>query len=308
MDQRQLKHFVAVAETLHFGRAADRLGMTQPPLSQSIRALEAEIGSPLFRRTNRSVALTPLGKEWLGPVRAALDDIENLAVLAQRIRRGEAGRLEISFVSTADYSILPSLVHRFRNLYPEVELLLAEATSDVQISTLLEGKGDLGIIIRHTSAVLPQGLSYRKLVREPLIAAVPQNWVVQGRFVPVKGKLTSAAITVSPLVMFPRHVAPSFYDMVMDYYGAHGGDVHIIQHAIQMQTIISLVSAGMGIALVPASMRHLARSGVAYLALEGHAPQLESGLIWRDRDSTSTLANFLRMATNSHAARRPTET
>jgi DNA-binding transcriptional LysR family regulator len=308
MDQRQLKHFVAVAETLHFGKAADRLGITQPPLSQSIRALEAEIGSPLFLRTNRSVALTPLGAGWLTHVRAALEDMENLAALAQRIRRGEAGRLEISFVSTADYSILPSLVHRFRNLYPALELLLTEATSDVQISTLLDGKGNLGIIVRHASAALPEGLSYRLLVREPLIVAVPRDWITQGRFVPVKGRLTFAAIAASPLVMFPRHVAPSFYDMVMEYYAARGGNVHIIQHAIQMQTIISLVSAGMGISLVPASMRHLARSGVAYLALEGHVPQLESGLIWRDRDSTSTLANFLRMATNSHAAIQPTET
>lgn len=112
-----------------------------------------------------------------------------------------------------------------------------------------------------------------------------------------KGRLTSAAMTSSPLAVFPRRVAPSFYDLVMGYYAAHGGDVHIIRHAIQMRTIISLVSAGMGIALVPASMRHLARSGVAYLDLEGNAPQLESGIVWRDRDSTSTLANFVRIAT-----------
>lgn len=299
MDQRQLRHFVAVAETLHFGKAADRLGMTQPPLSQSIRALESEIGAPLFLRTNRSVALTPLGEAWLNPVRAALDGMESLAGLAQRIRSGDAGRLEVSFVSTADYSILPALVQRFRQLYPAVELLLTEATSDVQIATLLEGKGNVGIIIRHASAALPKGLSYRRLVSESLIAAVPESWIKQRRITPVKGCLTSSAMTSSPLVVFPRRVSPSFYDLVMDYYAAHGGDVHIIQHAIQMQTIISLVSAGMGIALVPASMRHLARSGVVYLDLEGKAPQLESGIIWRDRDSTSTLANFVRIATVS---------
>jgi DNA-binding transcriptional LysR family regulator len=307
MDQRQLKHFVAVADTLHFGKAADRLGMTQPPLSQSIRALETEIGSPLFTRTNRSVALTPLGKEWLGPVRAALDGIEALPGLAQRMRSGAAGQLEVSFVSTADYSILPALVQRFRHLYPAVELLLTEATSDVQILTLLEGKGNVGII-RPDPAALPKGLSYRKLVCESLIAAVPERWITQGRITPAKGRLTAAAMTASPLVVFPRRVASSFYDLVMDYYAARGGDVHIIQHAIQMQTIISLVSAGMGIALVPASMRHLARSGVVYLALEGKAPQLESGILWRDRDTTSTLANFLRMATASQVKTRPTGT
>jgi DNA-binding transcriptional LysR family regulator len=308
MDHRQLRHFVAVAETLHFGKAAHRLGMTQPPLSQSIKALEAEIGSPLFLRTNRSVALTPLGAEWLNPVRAALDGMESLAGLAQRIRSGDAGQLEVSFVSTADYSILPALVQRFRHLHPAVELLLTEATSDVQIATLLEGKGNVGIIIRHGPTVLPKGLSYRKLVCESLIAAVPENWITQGRITPVKGRLTSAALVSSPLVVFPRRVAPSFYDLVMDYYAARGGDVHIIQHAIQMQTIISLVSAGMGIALVPESMRHLARSGVVYLALEGKAPQLKSGIIWRDRDSTSTLANFVRIATAFQVKTRLTGT
>jgi DNA-binding transcriptional LysR family regulator len=304
MDQRQLKHFVAVAESLHFGKAALRLGMTQPPLSQSIRALEAEIGSPLFVRTNRSVALTPLGEAWLGPVRAALDGVAALAPLAQRIRSGNAGRLEVSFVSTADYSILPALVQRFRYLYPAVELLLTEATSDVQISTLLEDKGNVGIIIRPGPAALPKGLCYRRLVSESLIAAVPETWIKQGRIIPVKDRLPSDALPSSPLVVFPRRAAPSFYDLVMDYYAARGGDVHIIQHAIQMQTIISLVSAGIGIALVPASMRHLARSGVVYLALEGKAPQLESGIIWRDRDSTATLANFVRMATASRVKTR----
>ncbi|HEY0263479.1 MAG TPA: LysR family transcriptional regulator [Granulicella sp.] len=304
MDQRQLRHFVAVAETLHFGRAAIRLGMTQPPLSQSIRALEAEIGAPLFVRTNRSVALTPLGKEWLGPVRAALDSIEALGGLAQRIRSGNAGRLEVSFVSSADYSILPALVQRFRHLYPAVELLLTEATSDVQIATLLEERGNVGIIIRDGAASLPKGLSYRRLVRESLVAAVPENWIAQGRIAPVNGRLTAAGMTASPLVIFPRRVAPSFYDLVMEYYAAQGGDVHIIQHAIQMQTIISLVSAGMGIALVPASMQHLARSGVVYLSLERTAPQLETGIIWRDRDASSTLANFVRMATASRGKTR----
>lgn len=290
---------MAVAETLHFGRAADRLGMTQPPLSQSIRALEAEIGAPLFARTKRSVSLTPLGKAWLEPVRAVLHGMEALPEMAQRIRSGNAGRLEVSFVSTADYNILPALVQRFRQHYPAVELLLTEATSDVQIATLLEGKGDAGIIIRHDPGALPKGLAYRRLVCEPLIAAVPEAWVRQGRITSSRGRLTQATIRSSPLVIFPRRVAPSFYDLVTDYCAVRGGDVNIIQHAIQMQTIISLVSAGMGIALVPASMRHLARSGVVYFSLQGKAPELETGIIWRNRDATPILANFLRMATES---------
>ncbi|MGD9862883.1 MAG: LysR family transcriptional regulator [Pseudodonghicola sp.] len=295
MDVRQLRHFVAVADTLHFGRAAARLGMTQPPLSQSIRALEEELGAPLFERTRRSVALTPFGAQWLPHVRAALDGVAALPGLAERIRKGRSGRLELSFVSTADYSILPRLVHGFRQLYPDVELALTEATSDMQVAALTEGNGQVGIIIPDGAVPLPAIFGYRRLVSEPLIAAVPESWVAEGRLPTVGGRLPPEAVISSPLVVFPRQAAPSFYDLVTGYYAACGGTAHVVQNAIQMQTIISLVSAGMGIALVPASLRHLARSGVRYLDLAGAAPQLETGIIWRRDDQTPTLANFLRM-------------
>ncbi len=297
MDVRHLRHFVAVAETLHFGRAAERLGMTQPPLSQSIMALERDLGAPLFARTRRSVALTSFGEQWLPHVRAALDGVAGLAGTAERILKGDAGRLSLSFVSTADYSILPALVHRFRQLHPDVELSLTESTSDRQIAALLAGDGQVGIIIPHGNEVLPDCFAYRTLVREPLVAAVPESWLAEGRFGAIGADLPAAAVVSSPLIVFPRRAAPSFYDLVTDYYAAAGGKAHVVQHAIQMQTIISLVSAGMGIALVPASLRNLARSGVRYLALEGRAPELETGIIWRHDDATPTLANFLAMVT-----------
>lgn len=147
MDTRQLRHFAAVAEFLHFGRAARQLNMTQPPLSQSIMALERELGAPLFVRSKRTVALTPFGEQWLVHVRAALTGVAALPELAKRLRDGEAGRLELSFVSTADYSILPDLVRRYAALHPAVEIALTEATSDLQIAALLDGKGHVGIII-----------------------------------------------------------------------------------------------------------------------------------------------------------------
>jgi len=302
MDPRQLRHFVAVARTLHFGRAAEQLGMTQPPLSQSIKALEREIGAPLFVRTRRSVALTALGEQWLGPVRAALEATDALTGLAQRILKGDAGQLAVSFVSTADYSILPQLVQQFRETYPGVELHLTEATSDVQIAALQTGTGNVGIIIPQSDLAVPKGLSYRRLVSEALIAAVPDSWLHDGRIAAEDGHITSGELTASSLVVFPRRVAPSFYDLVMDYYTACGGDPHIVQHAIQMQTIISLVSAGMGVALVPESMRCLARAGVTYLNLDRPAPPLETGLIWRLDDTSATLANFLDLASASPLA------
>jgi len=293
VDIRQLRHFATVAETLHFGRAAERLGMTQPPLSQSIQALERELGAPLFARTKRSVALTPFGAAWLVHVRAALDGVKALPDIARRLRDGEAGRLELSFVSTADYSILPALVRRYASLYPDVEIALSEATSDVQIAALLNGEGHAGIIIPPVHETLPGALVYRRLVSEPLIAAVPESWLAEKRLSLCGGTLPAADVIASPLVIFPKRSAPAFHELVMDYYVSRGGQARIVQEAIQMQTIISLVSAGMGIALVPASLRHLARTGVRYVDLPEGAPSLETGITWRRDETAPTLARFL---------------
>ncbi|MFB4202644.1 Hca operon transcriptional activator HcaR [wastewater metagenome] len=293
MDVRRLRQFVAVAETLHFGKAAERLHMTQPPLSQSIMALEHELGTALFVRTKRSVTLTPFAAQWLEPVRAALAAVDALPETARGIRRGETGRLDLSFVSTADYSLLPNLVREFRALYPNVVLALTEATSDVQIAALLRGESHAGILIPPAHGALPDPLTYRRLISEPLIAAVPEQWLDSGRLTLTDGRLSPAAVTASPLIVFPRHVAPAFYELVTNYYGDCGGHAEIAQHAIQMQTIISLVSAGLGIALVPESLRHLARTGTRYVPLQSAPPILETGIVWRRDDVSATLANLL---------------
>lgn len=304
MDVRQLRHFAAVARTLHFGHAADGLGMTQPPLSQSIMALERELGAALFVRTKRSVALTPFGEQWLAHVRNVLDAVNALPVAAKRLRDGTAGQLSISFVSTADYSILPSLVRRYASLFPDVEISLTEATSDVQIATLLEGKGHVGLVIPPPNAAIPKPLSYLPLVTEPLIAAVPDSWIADGRLSVSKNRLSPKAVVGAPLILFPRQSAPAFHDLVTGYYAAHGGQARIVQQAIQMQTIISLVSAGMGIALVPASLRNLARTGVSYINLGGTAPLLETGITWRTGDTTPTIERFVSIASEKIADAR----
>jgi len=296
MDVRQLRHFAAVAQTLHFGRAAKRLNMTQPPLSQSIQALERELGAPLFVRTKRSVALTPFGEQWLAHVRAVLGDLAALPDIASRLRDGEAGPLELSFVSTADYSVLPDLVRRYAALCPGVRISLREATSEVQIAALLEGEGHAGIIIPPATGGLPEALEYRRLLSEPLVAAVPESWIDDGRLALSSGRLDPGAVVQAPLIIFPRRSAPAFHDLITGYFLAHGGAARIAQEAIQMQTIISLVSAGMGVALVPASLRNLARTGVRYVDLTGDTPSLETGVVWRRDQRVPTLDRFLQIA------------
>lgn len=281
MDLRQLRYFVTVAEELHFGRAAQRLAMTQPPLSQQIQSLEEEIGVQLFVRTRRSVMLTPAGQQWLPEVRRVLADAAALPGLAQRLARGEVGSLALAFVSTADYGILPELLRRFRARHPEVQLQLREATSDVQLDALVDGTIDAGLVIRPQLAVLPHGVSYLPLVREPLVLAVPEGWKPSGgSVVPASISLRDAAH--EPLIIFPRRSAPAFYDIITAYYARDGLTPVIAQEAIQMQTIVSLVSAGMGVALVPASLCNLRRTGVSYLALRDTAPEIETGLVWRE--------------------------
>jgi DNA-binding transcriptional LysR family regulator len=294
MDVRQLRHFVAVADTLHFGRAAELLRMTQPPLSQSILALEREIGSALFVRTKRRVALTAFGAQWLALVRPAIAQIDDLPERAQQLREGQAGQLSLSFVSTADYNLLPLLVRAFTARFPTVELRLTEATSDQQVPALLEQHCHAGIIIPPATK-LPRELRYARLLTEPLVAAVPEAWLGEGRIGLTDGRMTADAVSRLPMVLFPEAIAPAFHALVTDYVAGHGGRVNVIQQAIQMQTIVSLVSAGLGIALVPASLRNLARAGVRYVDLQD-APMLETGIVWRRDDDTPTLRHFLDLA------------
>ncbi|KVC41690.1 LysR family transcriptional regulator [Burkholderia diffusa] len=289
-DLRQWRYFVTVADERHFGRAAERLSMTQPPLSQAIRALEDALGVALFARTKRSVALTAVGAALLPDVRRLLAAADALPPLARRLARGEAGSLSLAFVSTADYGLLPSLLRAFGARYPQVRLQLAEATSDVQIDELVAGRIDAGLVIppvppRHAAA-----LSYLPVVREPLVVAMP---AAAAPGVSEDEPVHLAELAALPLVIFPRRLAPGFYDIITGCYGAAGAIPRIGQEAIQMQTIVSLVSAGMGVALVPQSLRNLRRTGVVYRPLAGDAPVVETGLVWRTGDVSPVLAGFI---------------
>ncbi|WP_321957521.1 LysR substrate-binding domain-containing protein [Burkholderia cenocepacia] len=288
-DLRQWRYFVTVADERHFGRAAERLSMTQPPLSQAIRALEDTLGVALFVRTKRSVALTAVGAALLPDVRRLLASADALPPLARRLARGEAGSLSLAFVSTADYGLLPSLLRAFGARYPQVRLQLAEATSDVQIDELVAGRIDAGLVIPPVPPRHAGGLSYLPVVREPLVVAMPAG----ASDAPEDAPVQLAEVATLPLVIFPRRLAPGFYDIITGCYGAAGETPHIGQEAIQMQTIVSLVSAGMGVALVPQSLRNLRRTGVVYRPLAGPAPVVETGLVWRTGDVSPVLAGFI---------------
>ncbi|WP_309491428.1 LysR family transcriptional regulator [Trinickia mobilis] len=313
-DLRQLRYFVAVAEERHFGRAAARLSMTQPPLSQAIRALEETLGVELFARTKRSVELTAVGADLLPEVRRLLASAEGLRPLAQSLARGEAGVLSLAFVSTADYGLLPRLLRDFGARYSRVRLQLAEATSDVQIDELVAGRIDAGLVIPPLPPRHAAQLSYLPIAREPLVIAMSTEAAEQAGCRLGTGPLGTGpladwddepvslhALAGAPLVIFPRRLAPGFYDIIMDCYDAAKLTPRIGQEAIQMQTIVSLVSAGMGVALVPQSLRNLRRTGVVYRPLAEAVPVVETGLVWRTAEVSPVLAGFIDIV-RTHAA------
>jgi DNA-binding transcriptional LysR family regulator len=291
IELRQLRYFVAVAEENHFGRAAARLHMTQPPLSQTIQALEASLGTPLFLRTKRSVALTAAGLALLPEARRILQQAGALPDLARRAASGESGLLSLSFVSTADYSVLPPLLREFRERYPQAQIDLREATTDVQIEDLMQGRIDAGLLIPPLHDKAKAELDYLTILSEPLVLAAPKDVKA------LRGKTSVMLKTVAdlPLIIFPRRIAPAFHDAILSCFRDAGLTPRIGQEAIQMQTIVGLVSAGMGIALVPQSVSNLKRPGVEYKPLSGKAVPVETGLAWRCDNTAPVLHTFLEL-------------
>lgn len=288
LDLRQLRYFIAVAEELHFGKAAERLHMTQPPLSQTILQLEETLGAPLFERSRRAVALTPAGDALLPEARRLLAQAATLPDLVRRAAAGEQGRLALAFVSSADYSVLPPFLRHYRAAYPQVQIALQEATSDRQVDDLLHARIDAGLLIPPLPDKAAVQLDYLKVLAEPLVLAAPAGLVPEG-------PVWLRDVPPSPLIIFPRPIAPALHDAIVGCFRAAGITPVIGQEAIQMQTIVGLVSAGMGLALVPQSVSNLMRPGVEYRALRDPTPLVETGLAWRRDNPSPVLQGFLEL-------------
>ncbi len=291
LELRQLRYFVTVAEELHFGRAAVRLHMTQPPLSQAIAALEDQLGAPLFLRNRRTVALTPAGAALLPEAKRLLAEAASLPALVRRAAAGEAGRLAIAFITSADYSVLPPFLRRYSERYPDVHLSLHEATSDVQVEELLRGRIDAGFLIPPLPDRALAQLDYLKVLDEPLILCAPAGLALPPDGAPVRLQ----DVPHLPLIIFPREVSPALHDAILSCWRAAGITPAVGQQAIQMQTIVSLVSAGMGLALVPQSVANLMRPGVEYRALADPTPRVDTGIAWRRDNPSPVLQGFLEL-------------
>ena len=281
IELRSWRQFLVLAHTLHFGRAAELLHITQPPLTLAIQQLERRLDARLFERTRRSVALTPVGAALVEPVRQLL---QQAAALPQRARGaliGEVGRVRLGFVSTVGFGPLPIWLRSFRDAQPGIAVELIEATSDVQLKAIAQRDIDAGFLL-HAPGLAPvalPGVQRLSLGIEPLVLALPEAapWAIAR-------SLRPAELLAQPLVIFPRAATPSLFDAVLAFYHHHGATPTIAQEATQMQTIVNLVSAGLGIALVPHAVTQLQRPGVRYrplpASLAAKAPHGETSLLW----------------------------
>ena len=288
MELRHLRYFVAVAEELHFGRAAERLRIAQPPLSRQIRDLERELGTPLFERGPRGAELTAAGRAFLPEARLTLAQAERAQRTAQRAARGETGRLRVGFVDAATNSgILPDVLGFFRMHLPAIGLSLFEMDPAQQAEALRDGRIDLGIL-QSPPADAERWLRMDSVHNEPLVAAIPRGHRLASR-----ARLALADFAEEPFILFPRHVAPVLYDDIMARCRAARFTPRVVQEAAGWHTVASLVSAGVGVALVPRSLAQSRHRGVVYRAVRGLRTQMGLWATWKRGESSPVRERFV---------------
>jgi DNA-binding transcriptional LysR family regulator len=295
MELRHLRYFMAVAEELHFGRAAERLHMAQPPLSQQIRQLEEELGFSLFHRTKRHVQLTEAGSLFLEGCHKIFEQLDQTIQSGLQASRGEIGKLAIGFVSSAAYNVLPPILQQFHQTFPAIQLTLRELTTDQQLQWLRQGRIDVGLV---RPPIEDDGFNVTTIFEEPLVVALPDRHPLAHQ-----PYVSLRSLVNEPFILFPRFLAPGLYDQIISFCQQANFSPKVVQEAIQMQTIVSLVAADMGIALVPISLQNLQRTGVVYKTLQEPTPQAAIALIWRQSDTSPTVQRFLATVQQTMAAK-----
>jgi len=290
MELRQLHYFIAVAEELHFGRAAERLGITQPPLSQQIRALEDAIGARLFNRTNRRVELTESGRLFLAESRAILARLDDAIEQAARAHRGEIGELRLGFTVSAPFTaVFSRSIYAFRQSHPDVRLALEELNTVDQIEALMERRLHVGLI-RPTE--LPEVLTALELMLEPMVIAMRSDHPL-AQYAPGEA-LPLAAFADDDFVMFPRTLGIPLYEQIIALFRHAGFTPRVAQEAREASTQIALVAAGFGVAILPALQQRIQLDNVTYRAIADPEARTAVWLAYREDDHSHLLQDFVR--------------
>ena len=287
MELRHLRYFIAVAEELHFGRAAKRLHIAQQPLSRQIRNLEDELGVELLHRTKRTVRLTEVGKIFLEEARKTLKQAEQAVFLAKQASIGEIGRIAVGFTGSALNFVLPTAVRRFKERYPKVDLALKRLQSLEQVEAL--HSGDIHVGFLHPP-IEDETLILETIHRENLVVALPDIHILANE-APLPISLKQLAN--EPFILFPRHIGPVLYDEIIGLCRQAGFSPNVVQEAIPQQTILGLVAVGIGVSLIHDSVQALGQAGVIFRGLIEPTPELETAVAWNTNTTNPVLPSFL---------------
>lgn len=283
LELRPLRYFVAVAEELHFGRAAQRLGIAQPPLSLTIQRLERDLGVALLARSNRRVALTDAGHQLLGDARRILAEVVRAAEDTRRAARGETGSLSVAFAASVMFLSLPRIIRRFREQFPRVHLELRELPTGLQLAALRTGELDVGFL---REPPVDDLLTTETVMREPLVMAVSRRHALA-----TTRHLELAQLAHEDFVLFPRDLAPGLYAQVKDCCARAGFAPRVVQESRELYTTVSLVEAGLGVTIIPDSVRKIGWRGIRYVPIRGATTRIDAA--WRTDGASPVVTAFL---------------
>lgn len=291
METRHLRYFVAVAEELHFGKAAKKLHISQPPLSQQIMKFEEELGVSLFERSKRSVFLTAAGKSFLEDARRILIEIEQAKTKLQAMVDGVGGSLELGYIAPALDTPFTNIVKVFKNTYPGVRLGLREMPTNEQLETLRSGEIDIAVVrlFKHNT----EGLLCYKFHQESYALVVPNNHWLAGKI-----NVNISELAKEEFIFFPRKSQPLLFDAWMAVFQRYDFTPNIVQEVLSKAASMALVAAGMGIAIVPESLSQRAIDHVVFKPLVGGSPTLEMHIVYKGHSDHASRNNFLRIAQN----------
>ncbi|WP_170275798.1 LysR substrate-binding domain-containing protein [Paraburkholderia megapolitana] len=296
LELRHLRYFQAVAEELSFTRAAERLHIAQPPLSQQIKQLEDDLGVQLIERAERPLRLTDAGKQLLSRAAEILSSMQTTVDEVRRIGRGMAGQLSIGFAGSAMYNFLPTILNAYRDLYPEVDLTFVELLA-CQIEDALEAR-QIDVGFSRPGLEAHEKIRQRMLLEEPMVVAVPERHPFAVRpCVPIE------ALDRQDAILYPRYPKPSITDFVLQQLEANAVHMDIVQEVGNLQTALGLTAAGVGITFVPASVGQHRRSGVRFLALDPPILTSPMTVVWLKDATSAALGNFLNIVENNKPVR-----
>jgi DNA-binding transcriptional LysR family regulator len=300
MELRHIRAFIAVAEERHFRRAAERLGMAQPPLSMQIKALERELGTLLLRRTRRSVELTESGKLVLHECRRIVADVERTVAVAERAERGEQGHLEIGFTGSSAFNpFVPRAIRTFRSRFPFVELSLAEHNTLALVEAVRSNALDAAFI--RPPIETADDITIETVLEEDLLVALPAAHPLAR-----ERALDIAALSHETFLMRPRHIGSGLTDGIIAAFHAAGVRPTLSRHAApQMSSVLNLVAAGLGVSIVPSSMRQVLPTEVAYRPISGPiVPRAPLAIVSRTRNDSAVIANFIQLVREMASAQQ----